>query len=462
MVRPDCPQDTDQVNISIDSTLTARVTQADSQGYYTVTLPNALALGLGAHTVQLVTTSKWDPSAVIEKTTQFTLASASATLDKNSNRLPDDPFNTLTECGSTWFGSGLSTDTGQPYSLGMIRFAGACGSEKANVNGPTAVTLQNPANPAQSVTVTVPEGLLYQGQEGILLVQMAPDLTSLYGATEASIFGMEPGALVAGGQYVEVSLLVTLTGSNIFTKISPDRLAAKPLHFTMTGLTFTANGNPTLYAHPSFPQENPSTGLEIVVWQGDWTTTHVRNLVATDSTMEGDLVELSTFAPFEKTVGAPKISVSPTPEDGYRYGFIEIGTYKETTSTVTNIAETGGSRLQGEVKVAAPFTITSGANYDLAPGEQAQVVVRFTPDGKKAYSGNVIFTGGGGAVVQVTGTGYVKEGETPSCFGGTTTTSSTGGGAMTNAKGDLFLLALMISVLLLAQKTFAKAWRRVA
>src|SRR5439155_8085459 len=51
----------------------------------------------------------------------------------------------------------------------------------------------------------------------------------------------------------------------------------------------------------------------------------------------------------------------------------------------------------------APYSIVSGGNYSLPAGQSQAVTVRFSPWAVGTNSQNVIFTGGGGAVVPVIG-----------------------------------------------------------
>lgn len=95
----------------------------------------------------------------------------------------------------------------------------------------------------------------------------------------------------------------------------------------------------------------------------------------------------------------PVISISPTSLD---YGLVQNGT---TSNKVIIVQNSGGGTLSGSASVAAPFSIVSGANYDLGASATQHVVVRFTPGTVQLGPTNktVTFTGGGGTTAAVSG-----------------------------------------------------------
>jgi C1A family cysteine protease len=99
-------------------------------------------------------------------------------------------------------------------------------------------------------------------------------------------------------------------------------------------------------------------------------------------------------------VAAPAISVTPT--TAVAFGSVNVGASSTQNFTVKN---TGGGTLAGTASVAAPFSISSGASYNLAAGATQTVAVKFSPAAAQAYSQKVTFTGGAGATGTVTGTG---------------------------------------------------------
>lgn len=438
----DCLNDTQIVHFTLDDAFYAGSETPDSEGLFSASSPKVQDLGYGTHSLRVATTSKFFPDVVIEKTITFSIVSAPASLDEDGNGLPDDPFEALVGCGSYWYSAATSEQTGNTSISAMVRFAGDCG--KAGSSEPVAITIENPDNPAQTITVTAPDGLLYEGEDAVLIVKAAADLITLYGPVEASIFGVEPGAFIGGGQYIEVTLLTSFAGSGVYSKMTADRLADNPLRFTMSGLEFTPGGNPALYSHATQVQQNPITGLEIVAWESDWVADHVTGLLAAEGRLEGNLVGLSTFAPFELTLDAPAMATTPSAQYPYSFGNVEVDKSKDATFTITNTARDGGGRLIGEAKTSGAFSFVSAQSYDLGPGESADIVVRFAPTAKQRYLGNLVLTGGGGATIQLSGTGFASDEPPVSCIGATA--SATGGG-FRNGRGDLLLVAVVLMAL---------------
>jgi subtilisin family serine protease len=94
----------------------------------------------------------------------------------------------------------------------------------------------------------------------------------------------------------------------------------------------------------------------------------------------------------------PAIAVTPGAQD---FGMVAVGEAVDRVFTVTNA---GGGALTGTAVAAAPFSIVSGAAFDLGPGEDQEVVVRFAPRAAGAFAAAVTFASSGGeASVVVSG-----------------------------------------------------------
>jgi hypothetical protein len=86
-------------------------------------------------------------------------------------------------------------------------------------------------------------------------------------------------------------------------------------------------------------------------------------------------------------------------------------TVSDCSTDVFVISNTGLNPVSGVASVLAPFFIESGAEYhNLMSGSTHNVTVRFCPDNIQTYEEFVTFTGGGGAVRLVTGTGVLPTG----------------------------------------------------
>lgn len=97
------------------------------------------------------------------------------------------------------------------------------------------------------------------------------------------------------------------------------------------------------------------------------------------------------------TVPVPLIQVNP---GTIGYGTVLAG--KSVTNSFT-VKNAGTGLLSGTATVSAPFNVVSGGTYSLGAGQAQLVTVAFSPLTANNYSQNVIFSGGGGANVTVSG-----------------------------------------------------------
>jgi len=82
---------------------------------------------------------------------------------------------------------------------------------------------------------------------------------------------------------------------------------------------------------------------------------------------------------------------------------VTIGTATSSKFIVRNI---GGGTLAGNITgLAAPFSCVSGCNYNLTAGRSQEVIIRFSPTATGEFKDGAEFTGGGGTISTVSGTG---------------------------------------------------------
>jgi hypothetical protein len=93
----------------------------------------------------------------------------------------------------------------------------------------------------------------------------------------------------------------------------------------------------------------------------------------------------------------PVLQVTP---GSLNFGHVPLGLTKDLTLTVKNA---GGVTLTGDATIAAPFSIVSGARYNLELDQNQVVTIRYQPTSRGPHTGAVSLTGGDGAAVQVTG-----------------------------------------------------------
>jgi len=113
--------------------------------------------------------------------------------------------------------------------------------------------------------------------------------------------------------------------------------------------------------------------------------------------MTRDVAVTATF----ELLSTPMISVAPS---SYNFGNVAVGVTAQTDFIVQNI---GGGTLSGSASTLSPFGIVSGGSYSLGPGQSQTVTVRFSPSSAASFTKNLTFTGGGGALVSLSGVGFL-------------------------------------------------------
>ena len=106
------------------------------------------------------------------------------------------------------------------------------------------------------------------------------------------------------------------------------------------------------------------------------------NIVVPDYKVGEDEDDAAQFDPvpsviLEPTSGpaSPEIRVFPP---SYEFGNIGIGVQPTKVFTVKNIADSGAN-LSGTATVPAPFSIVGDPDFDLGPGDEESITVRFSP-----------------------------------------------------------------------------------
>jgi hypothetical protein len=244
--------------------------------------------------------------------------------------------------------------------------------------------------------------------------------------------GVEPSTLVQGGQYVEVSAIVSLDDGGTYTEVDSGRFDEKLVHITMRGLDITPDDSYQVYSHATGFVMNGLYGDRVVAWEDQWGTDSIRRQVVTDAAIDVDVQGLSVFAPYQTPQKGPQISVTPVDGATQDFGFVALGEYRDATFTVRNI---GGGVLNGTtVTNNNVFSVISGGSFALDPGEGTRVTIRFMPTSIGRCIGTAIFSGGGYSAVTLRGAGAAVS---PSCDG------APSNGARIPA-GDAMILAFVI------------------
>ncbi len=224
----------------------------------------------------------------------FTLAPVAAEDDANGNALPDNPFATLPLDGDAWMDAVAVAETGGTRFAGVTRFDGSDNP----VEVPVAVVLDHPGDASRGVSVSVQRAVLDANEIGIVMVTMADDLQTLFGASAASQLLPEPdGKLMAqGGMYVEISILVSADQGATFQEIDESRLADYPVHVELRGVDTAAGVD--IQKHEMYVDSDETTGVAITAQAGAWSASGVVNAQSAGSVVSMDLTSLSVLAPY--------------------------------------------------------------------------------------------------------------------------------------------------------------------
>ena len=235
------------------------------------------AFGWGEHRL-VVSASVLDTQETLTAQSTFTLAPIAAEDDVDGNGIPDNPFLTLAGNGDGWLDA-----------VTVMRF-------EHDADAPVVVVLDN-------VTVTVPRALVNENETGIAMVAVSDTLDALFGATEAALFDAAPAeyALVSGGRYVQVNVIKSADGGATYDDVAPALLAANPVRVEMRDLSFAGEATKALFAHPSYVDSAPSTGLRVIAAEGGWNAE--RTTVGTDSMTAEPVSSSFVLAPYEANGG---------------------------------------------------------------------------------------------------------------------------------------------------------------
>jgi hypothetical protein len=431
--KTNCPENTLRVEYLLDGVSIGQ----SSTPPYAVTIPNVLDLPGGEHVVTARATSTSTPPVIVVTQKSFTVVRRDTA--QSPSGIPSDPFTVLDEDGDTWLSTETNVETGGSFVVGVTAWGGS--GAKGEDLGPITIALESPDDPTVHVEVVAPRELILEGESGSLIVRLADDPATLFGPDEAALLAPEPpGGLVGKGHYVEVSVIFSTDGGLTFDEIDNERLAANPIHFTLTGIEVSPSTTASLYAHPTMV-DNPGTGITIFVEAGEWTKDHATDVQFLDGRVEAGLIALSLFAPFNEA--APMISVTP---NGHNFGQVTVGESREAAFTVRN---TGSGTLSGTVTVPAPFSVVGGASYNLGAGQESTIRIRFAPQAAGAVSELAAFTGGGGTTILLTGTAVAGGVQ---CAAGPAA-------SITPDPADLLLLLIIAAGLLMSRRGRARRAR---
>lgn len=326
-------------------------------------------------------------------------------VDANNDGVPDNPFDAMPNDGDTWEAVVPSANCQK-----AVKAVTVIGS--AVPGAPVVVTLANPDDPTQSVTVTVPRELVADGEHGVIIVAISCDAASLLFPEDSALLDddLPSDLLVAGAAFVEISVIVSSDGGATFDEVDDAVVAANPVGVCLTGLAFTPGLVSTFFSHPTFVGSDDTFGVILTGQAGVWDGNAVQNADASGGVLCAEATALSAFAPFEEIDLPPTLQVTPNPAFTRIVGLVEVGKSVTVAFTVKNVGSgtvTGTATLTSNTGGAYQFA--GSPNYTLASGATQTITVRFTPvdarDG--GFPATIAFSssGGGAASVNLLGTG---------------------------------------------------------
>jgi hypothetical protein len=256
--------------------------------YRFVSWMNVDFLAWGAHdfSITALLADETEVSSVIA----FTFAPPPLNSDLDANGIPDNPFDLLND-GDLWLNQSYVHETGTARMTAVRRV------EAATVTDRVRTELLSWDAPESGVTVTVPGGVLAEGQTGIVIVSTAADLYALLGESMDLVAADAPEGYVLpeGGMYTEVSVLTSEDGVN-YQELPDLTLAASPVDITVS--LPSADPSTLLFAYPTEILSDPDTGLFPSPVGDGWTSDNVTGLSIDGSAINARLTSLSLIAPF--------------------------------------------------------------------------------------------------------------------------------------------------------------------
>jgi hypothetical protein len=324
---------------------------------------------------------------------------------------PPDPFTNLPNEGDNWTAQATMPGATCPRAISLTTWFGPCGPGAV---APVTVALEQPGDPDQVVTVSIPRAIAACGQQAIVVLGLSCDLIGLLGMDQAALLAAIPAgsALVPDGAPFEISIIVKDNAGNVI-EVDNALIAANPITISLSGMSFTADFKQTFLSHSSDVTGEP---LQILAGGGDWADDAISDPTADGDTLTAETSSLSVFLAVEEPKVGPTMSITPNPAYETIVGIVEVGKKFTKDFTVKNI---GSGTLVGTATLLSPsadaaaaFKIISGANFSLTTGQTATVRVEFTPKKVGNIAATIRFSAQNNqvadAVVKGTGTIFNK------------------------------------------------------
>jgi len=276
-----CAGATTRVTYSVDGI--EQTSQNGATGF-----PAVYFLGAGEYTVQAVAEIV-ESGSTLEQEFQLTVVAAP---DSDNDGLVDAPFTALPVEGDSWTAGTVASGT--EGTTTMVTWFGECeGASGDSVE----VRVRNPENTAQVLAVSVDRAVLECGEQGVLTVALGERLENILDASEAQQIPAVPEGVAEDGPFFDVTIIVSSDGGDSFVPIASSRLAARPVEFTLSGVTIPDAETASFVRFPTTAVADGNGGFDLEAGSGSWSSAAIQNVSAEGSTITGDAVSLSLFAP---------------------------------------------------------------------------------------------------------------------------------------------------------------------
>lgn len=361
--------------------------------------------------------------------------------DFDNNGLIDDPENCL-ELGVVQGSTNVGVEGGCLLETRQVLFSNTDGT------GTTTLVVPDPNNFEVTVTVTIPNSSIPQGESAVLAVKVSCDIDNLLsGDATADVLeaNLEPDGVpveeIIPGTYVLATVFQSAGGA--LTEVQ-----GVTATITYTGLDVNTVEEPTVYQHGTSVVDNGTGPATIGDVTSGWAES--ANTTRTGATVTVTTNGLSVFVVTQPAPQVPFLAIRPNPAFTRVVGIVPVGQTRTVEFTLRN---SGPGIVAGAATVTGTgFSIEGDATYTLGGASTDTVRVRFAPTLAVPYTGSITFTGGtnGPVTVQLSGVGTTNAAKTG--FFGCGTTDGGGLGF-----GDLAVVGLLLSGLLAGSRVWGRA-----
>lgn len=221
----------------------------------------------------------------------FTVEAGDA-FDTDRNGLPDDPFEVPAIDSDIWLS--VLDRNGVTQSAALTRWRNIV-RNPLDPSPSITLALEHPEQPGLAIIVDAPQGLVRDGEVGVVLLQVGAAPSVLVANPDA--VPAQPTRTTGTERILfEITILIREGNDTLFRRIPADRLEANPVSLTVTGLEL--QGDAALYRYPSTFDTFDQGRLAIrATADADWSSVS-NDIGQAESRFTVELTALSMFGLF--------------------------------------------------------------------------------------------------------------------------------------------------------------------